>query len=138
MHTCERPKAKRFGGTLPLFLFIFTLIEQTYNILYILLVEHHSCCPHCFPLGRGPPLGCRAEIRTRACRTSCLATIITKTKRVYCLLDASYQFAKKFGLYLHCLALSFAVLCFSSLSFIVLHVLAAYFVLSSIFLYCLY
>ncbi len=45
----------------------FTLIEQTYNILYILLVEHHSC-PHCFPLGRGPPLGCRDEIRTRACR----------------------------------------------------------------------
>ncbi len=35
-----------------------------------LLVEHHSCCPHCFPLGRGPPLGCRAEIRTRACRTA--------------------------------------------------------------------
>jgi hypothetical protein len=42
---------------MPLFLFIFTLIEQTYNILYKLLVEHHSCCPHCFPLGRWPPLG---------------------------------------------------------------------------------
>jgi hypothetical protein len=51
-------------------LFISTLMEQTYNILYILLVEHHSCYPHCFPLGRGPPLGCRAEIRTRACRTA--------------------------------------------------------------------
>jgi hypothetical protein len=34
---------QRFGGTLPLFFFIFTVIEQTYNILYILLVEHHSC-----------------------------------------------------------------------------------------------
>jgi hypothetical protein len=52
------------------FKFIFTLIEQTYNILYILHVEHHSCCPHCFPLGRGPHLGCRAEIRTRVCRTA--------------------------------------------------------------------
>ncbi len=50
------------------FYLFFTLIEQTYNILYILLVEHHSCCPHCFPLSRGPPLGCRAEIRTQACR----------------------------------------------------------------------
>ncbi len=60
---------KRFGRTLPLFLFIFTLRAdiQYFNIL---LVEHHSCCPHCFPLGRGPPLGCRAEIRTRACRTA--------------------------------------------------------------------
>jgi hypothetical protein len=38
--------------------------------IYLLLVEHHSCCPHCFPLGRGPPLGYRAEIRTRACRTA--------------------------------------------------------------------
>jgi hypothetical protein len=37
--------------------FIFTLIEQIYIILYILLVEYRSCCPHCFPLGRGPPLG---------------------------------------------------------------------------------
>ncbi len=53
-----------FGGTLPLFLFVFTLIEQTYIILNILLVEHHFCC-HCFPLGRGPPLVCRPEIRTR-------------------------------------------------------------------------
>jgi hypothetical protein len=49
-----------------LFLFIFTFIER----IYILLIEYHSCCPHCFPLGRGPPLGCRAEIRTRACRTA--------------------------------------------------------------------
>jgi hypothetical protein len=63
-------KVKGFGDNLPLFLFVFTLIEKTYNILYILLVEHHSCCPHCFPLGIRPPLGCRAEIRTRACRTA--------------------------------------------------------------------
>jgi hypothetical protein len=62
-----------------LFLFIFTLIEQTYNILYIVLVEHHSCCPHCFPLGRGPPQGCRAEIRTRACRTASLRATIWAT-----------------------------------------------------------
>jgi hypothetical protein len=47
----------------------FILIEQTYSILYILLVEHHSCCPHYFPLGRGPPLGCWAAL-TRACRTA--------------------------------------------------------------------
>jgi hypothetical protein len=46
------------------FYLFFTLIEQTSDI------EHHSCCPHCFPLGRGSPLGCRAEIRTRACRTA--------------------------------------------------------------------
>ncbi len=62
---------------------IFTLIEQTYNILYILLVEHHSCCPHCFPLGRGPPLGCRAEIRTRACRTASRRATIWATPHPY-------------------------------------------------------
>jgi hypothetical protein len=37
--TCKNVHILRFGGTLPLFLFIFTLIEQTYNILYILLVS---------------------------------------------------------------------------------------------------
>jgi hypothetical protein len=42
---------------LTFFNFIFTLIEQTYNILYILLVEYRSWCPHCFPLGRGPLWG---------------------------------------------------------------------------------
>jgi hypothetical protein len=29
---------QRFGGMLPLFLFVFTLTEHTYNILYIILV----------------------------------------------------------------------------------------------------
>jgi hypothetical protein len=33
---------------LPLFLFLFTLTEHTYNILYIILVERHSWSPHCF------------------------------------------------------------------------------------------
>jgi len=32
-----------FGGMLPLFFFLFTLTEHTYNILYIILVERHSC-----------------------------------------------------------------------------------------------
>jgi hypothetical protein len=58
----------RFGGSCHSFHLFY--INRADNILYILLEEHHSCCPHCFPLGRGPPLGCRAEIRTRACHTA--------------------------------------------------------------------
>ncbi len=52
-------------------LFLFLHYSSRHTIfLYILLVEYRSCSPHCFPLGRGPPLGCRAEIRSRACRTA--------------------------------------------------------------------
>ncbi len=46
-------------------IFIFTLTEHTYNILYIILVELPLLISSLLPLGRGPPLGCRAEIRTR-------------------------------------------------------------------------
>ncbi len=62
---------KRFDGTLPLFLFIFTLIEQTYNI-YILFTTRRVQLFLCslLPLCGGPPLGCRAEIWTRACCTA--------------------------------------------------------------------
>ncbi len=63
----------------------YFIIEQTYNILYLLLVEHHSCCPHCFPLGRGPPLGCQAEIRTRVCHTASWCATIWATRHPECL-----------------------------------------------------
>ncbi len=59
-----------------LFIYFYINRADIQYFIYILLVEHHFCCPHCFPLGRGPPLGCRAEIRTRACcRASWRATI---------------------------------------------------------------
>jgi hypothetical protein len=57
-----------------LFLFIFTLIEQTY-IIYIYYLSTWYLSSTLFlsswlPLGRGPPLGCRADIITRACLTA--------------------------------------------------------------------
>jgi hypothetical protein len=63
-------KCYRFGGTLPLFLFIFTLIEQTYNIYIYTTRRVPRLLSLLLPLGGGPPLGCRAEIRTQACRTA--------------------------------------------------------------------
>ncbi len=51
-------------------LFIFTLIEQTYNIFYIYYSSSTLLLSSLLLLGRGPPLWCRAEIRTRACRTA--------------------------------------------------------------------
>ncbi len=47
--------------------------------IYIVLLVDYSCCPHCLPIGRGPPLGCRAEIWTRACRTASRRAIIWAT-----------------------------------------------------------
>jgi hypothetical protein len=45
----EALAAMTYLHTVPLFSFIFTLIEQTYNIyMYILLVENRPCYPHCF------------------------------------------------------------------------------------------
>ncbi len=44
-----------FGGMLPLFLFIFTLFEQTYNI-YIYYSSSTLMLSSWLPLGRGPPL----------------------------------------------------------------------------------
>ncbi len=65
------------------FLFIFTLTEHTNNILFIRLVE---CMPllisSLLPLGGGSPVGCRAEVETRACHTA------SKPTR-YCLSHAS-------------------------------------------------
>jgi hypothetical protein len=49
-----------FGGMLPLFLFIFTLFEQTYNI-YIYYSSSTLMLSSWLPLGRGPPLKQGAE-----------------------------------------------------------------------------
>jgi hypothetical protein len=40
----------RFGGKLPPILFIFTALfnQAVIRYLYIILVEYHSCIPHCF------------------------------------------------------------------------------------------
>ncbi len=71
----------RFGGTLPLFWFILTLIEQSYNIFYtthttrrepLLLSSLH-------PLGRGPPPGVPSRDRTQACRTASRCATIWAT-----------------------------------------------------------
>jgi hypothetical protein len=43
---------------LPLFLFIFTLIEQAYNI-YVYYSSSTTFFSTLLPLSRGPPLGCR-------------------------------------------------------------------------------
>jgi hypothetical protein len=56
----------RFGGMLPLFLFIFTFIEHKYNICIYNTRRVPLLISSLLPLGRGPPLGCRAGIRTRA------------------------------------------------------------------------
>jgi len=47
-------------------LFIFTLIEQTYKV-YIYYSSRTLLLSSWLSLGRGPPLGCRAKIRTQAC-----------------------------------------------------------------------
>jgi hypothetical protein len=68
---------KGFGGILRLFflffiLFIFTLLKQRFNI-YILIVEYRTgtlLLSSWLPLGKGPSLGCRAEIQTRICLTA--------------------------------------------------------------------
>jgi hypothetical protein len=62
----EHPHGKGLVARCHSFWFNFTFIEQTYNILYILLVENHSCYPHCIRSVEGLLQGCRAEIRTRA------------------------------------------------------------------------
>jgi hypothetical protein len=51
---------------LPLFLFIFTFTEHTYNIFYTTR-RVPLFIFSLLPLGRGP-VGCRTEIRTRACK----------------------------------------------------------------------
>ncbi len=55
------------AATLLIYFFHYWAVIQ---YLYILLVEHHSCYPHCIRSVEGLLQGCRAEIRTRACRTA--------------------------------------------------------------------
>jgi hypothetical protein len=57
-------------STLHLFYFYFYINRAVIQYLYILLVEYHSCYPHCIRSVEGLLQGCRAEIRTRACRTA--------------------------------------------------------------------
>ncbi len=52
---------------LPLFWIYFTLIEHTYNIFIYTTRREPLLISSLLPLGRGPPLGCRAENQTRAC-----------------------------------------------------------------------
>ncbi len=62
------------------FFYIFIFINRVYiQYLYILLVVKPLLISSWLPVGRGPPLGCRAEIRTRACRTA--------SRRTHCYLS---------------------------------------------------
>ncbi len=75
---------QRFDGMLPLFLFIFTLIEQKYNTIFIYITRRVP-----FLLSTLHPLGCRAEIRTRTCRTASRRATIWATphpKSLWCCL----------------------------------------------------
>ncbi len=54
---------------LSLFLFILTFTEHTYNFYIYNTRRVPILISSLLSLGRGPPLGCRAEIRTRACHT---------------------------------------------------------------------
>ncbi len=54
--------------------------KRTYiQYLYMLLVENRFFLSSSLPLSRGPPLGCRAEIRTRACLTASRRATICAT-----------------------------------------------------------
>ncbi len=61
------------------FWFIFTLIEQLHNIYIYTTRREPLLLSSLHPLGRGPPLGCRAEIRTQACRTASRCATIWAT-----------------------------------------------------------
>ncbi len=45
--------------------YVFSLTEHTYNIFIFISLDHLMTSA-----GRGPHLGCQAEIRTRACLTA--------------------------------------------------------------------
>ncbi len=112
----------------------FTVIEQTYNIVYILLVVHHSCCPHCFPLGTGPPLGCRAEIRTRACRTASRRATIWATPHPNALTTPLLLFLLYFALprllvFLHLSSRFLLFILYLALSFCTYHLLSPFLLL---------
>jgi hypothetical protein len=61
------------------FFLYFTLSEHTYNIYICNSSRTASCCLHRFSLSIGHPLGCRAEIRTRACHTASRRATICAT-----------------------------------------------------------
>ncbi len=68
----------RFGAMLPLFSFInFTIIKHTFNIYCIYTSSQVPLLLSSWlAFGRGPPLRCRAEIRTQACLTASRHAIV--------------------------------------------------------------
>ncbi len=62
------------------FRFYFYINRAVIQYLYILLVEYHSSYPHCIcSVIEGVLYGCRAEMRTRACRTASRCATIWAT-----------------------------------------------------------
>jgi hypothetical protein len=64
------------AATLLIYFYIYRAVIHN---LYIILVEIHSCYPHCIRSVEGLLQGCRAGIRTRACRTASRCATIWAT-----------------------------------------------------------
>ncbi len=83
------------------FWFIFTVIEQSHNIYIYTTRREPLLLSSLHPLGRGPPLGCRAEIRTRACRTASRCAAIWATPHFLLIPDPGVKKAPDPGTRIH-------------------------------------
>jgi len=77
-----------FGGLMPLFLYIFLFLLQYIHSYNHSLITFAEALLHIFIAAGsvgGTSLGCRAEIRTRACLTASQRTIPTELRCTLCM-----------------------------------------------------